>query len=485
MASTLTIVTRVRIADGPGGANHLRAALAVVHGNRLSPSSRPPSSASNVSMPSPSRSVSSHPPSSPVPPASYGVAFHRVKGLHFGRFAVVDEEESKPAWGQKKLLPAALVLSLVFDGTKVECVEQLIEAARRELDILYASCEGYPGPKADAATVRDYLFSHDVVPFVFCQGAQGATVSAVHRTAALHEELRLKLDARLKSGTAETALSLARDLRPHPPVIPAVDLPLLLPDLSQHALRLRMLAWIAVLASPLAVLMLFTGLTTWKLGASESASMATSFAPMVVALLFLLGAEALDVRRSSPEPRPRPRDFSRVRIGEDVSVQNALSHCVVVKPGFHRWLTLRAVFWAIRQRVAIFDRYTGSLAGIASIHFARWVPLDGGARLLFLSDYDGSWESCLAEFVDRAPWGLSAIWSNTLDFPETWLLVFKGAKNEERLKTWAREKQIETPLWYSAYPDRTVANIHNDLRMAQLLAQDKPAPADPAWLGLL
>jgi hypothetical protein len=408
-----------------------------------------------------------------------------VKGLHFGRFAVVEEGESKPAWGQKKLLPAALVLSLVFDGTKVECVEQLIEVARREFDILYASCEGYPGPRAHASAVRDYLFSHDVVPFVFYQGAQGATVSVVHRTAALHEELRLRLDVRLKNGTAETTLSLARDLRPRPPVIGAEDLPPLPPVLSEQALRLRMLAWIAVLASPLAVLMLFTGLMAWKLGASESASVATSFAPMVFVLAILLGSEALDVRRSSREATPAPRDFSRVRIDEDVSVQNALSHCVMVKPGLLRWLALRAVFWAIRQRVAIFDRHAGSLGGIASIHFARWVPLDGGARLLFLSDYDGSWESYLAEFLDRASKGLSAIWSNTLDFPETWLLVFKGAKNEERFKKWAREKQIETPIWYSAYPDRTVANIQDHLRMAQLLAQDQPAPADPAWLGFL
>jgi hypothetical protein len=408
-----------------------------------------------------------------------------VKGLHFARFAVVEEGESNPAWGRKKLLSAALVLSLVFDGTKVECVEQLIETARRELDILYASCEGYPGPKADAAAVRDYLFSHDVVPFVFYQGAQGVTVSAVHRTAALHGELRLQLDARLKNGTAETAISLARDLRPRPPVIGAEDLPPLPPALSKYALRLRTLAWIAVMASPLTGVMLLTGLAAWKLGASESASVATSFAPMVFVLAMILGSEAFDVRRSLREPTASPRDFSHVRIGEDVSVQNALSHCVVVKSGFVRWLALRAVFWAIRRRVAIIDRHAGSLGGIASIHFARWVPLDGGARLLFLSDYDGSWESYLAEFVDRASMGLSAIWSNTLDFPDTRLLVFKGAKNEQRFKSWAREKQVDTPIWYSAYPDRTMANIHDDVRMAQLLAQDKPVPADPAWLGFL
>jgi hypothetical protein len=452
--STLTIVTPVRVSDGPGGASRLRAALAVVNG------------------------------SAPPPPAS-PLGLHRVKGLHFARFAVVEEAEHQPAWGQRRHLPAALVLSLVFDGTRVECVEKLIDVARRELDILYASCEGYPGPKADAAAVRDYLFSHDVVPFVFYQGAEGASVSAVHRTAALYEKLRLRLDARLKHGTAETASSLARDLRPDPPEIDAGDLPPPCPELSELELRLRVLGWIAAVVSPFVVLMLFAALTAWKLGASESWSVAAGFTPLVVILALVLGVEALDVHRSPRDPQAYHRDFLRVRADEDLSVQNALSHCVLVKPGVVRWLSLRVVFWAVRQRVALVDRHAGSLGGIASIHFARWIPLDGGARLLFLSDYDGSWESYLAEFIDRASKGLSSIWSNTHGFPETRLLVFKGARDEGRFKKWAREKQIETPIWYSAYPDRTVANIHNDLRMAQLLAQDKPAPADPAWLGLL
>ncbi|HMJ53900.1 MAG TPA: hypothetical protein VK540_17565 [Polyangiaceae bacterium] len=455
--STLTIVTRVRAADGPGGAGRLRAALAVVKDSAAHPSS-----------------------------LVHALPFHRVRGLHFARFTIVEEGETKPTFGPKKYLPAELVLSLVFDGTKVECVEQFIGAARRELDIIYASCEAYPGPKAETAQVRDYLFAHDVLPFVFYQGIEGATVTAVESTAALRDRLRAQLDARLMHGTAETAASLSHDLRPRPPIIAARDLPPALPVLSERALQLRVLAWILVVVSPFVVLALLTGMAAWKIGASEGGSVAVGFAPVALLLALLLLHEAADARAlQREEPKSvAQRDFSRVRIVEDVAVQNALSHCVVVKSGVRR-IALRIVFWAIRQRVSIVDRYARSLGGIASIHFARWVPLDGGNRLLFLSDYDGSYESYLAEFVDRASAGLSSIWSNTLGFPETWLLVFKGAKDEARFKKWTRDKQLETPIWYSAYPARTVANIHNDLRMSQLLATDQATPDDSAWLGLL
>jgi hypothetical protein len=223
----------------------------------------------------------------------------------------------------------------------------------------------------------------------------------------------------------------------------------------------------------------------WKLGAPEAWIFAAALFPIAVAAALILFSEMSDERRERRESPSLRRDFSRVRVVEDVAVQNALSHCAVVKPGPVRRAALAVVFWAIRQRVAIVDRHTGSLGGIASIHFARWISLDGGERLLFLSDYDGSWESYLAEFVDRASKGLSSIWSHTLGFPATRLLVFGGARDEEHFKRWTRERQIETPIWYSAYPSRTIANIHNDLRMAQLLGEEKPRPDDAAWLGLL
>ena len=455
--STVTIVTQVRAADGPGGAERLRAAFSVLKGGTADSSSLLPA-----------------------------LPFHRVEGLHFARFTIVDEGETRPLFGAKKYLPAALVLSLVFDGTKVECVEQLIAVARRELDVLYASCEGYPGPKADAGQVRDYLFAHDVAPHVFYQGVVGATVTTVEKTASLRDRLRVELDARLARGTAETAASLSRALRPHPPVVPAGEMPPPLPVLSQTALRLRHLAWIFVVASPFILLGIVAGTIAHRLGVSGNVAVLVGFGPAVFVTALLLLHDAVDARAArARSSAASARDFSRVRIVEDVAIQNALSHCAVVKAGIVRRAALRFVFWAIRQRVAIVDRHVGSLGGIASIHFARWVPLDGGDRLLFLSDYDGSWESYLAEFVDRASAGLSSIWSNTLDFPETWLLVFKGARDEERFKKWTRAKQIETPIWYSAYPDRTIANIHNDLRIAQLLAIDKPPRDDSAWLQLL
>ena len=99
-------------------------------------------------------------------------------------------------------------------------------------------------------------------------------------------------------------------------------------------------------------------------------------------------------------------------------VQNHFASVAPVKPGWFRWIVLKTVLKLIHVLAAVVSNQ-GSLSGITSIHFARWVVVDGGKKLLFLSNYDGSWENYLDDFIDQTSEGLTAIWSNTVGFPQT------------------------------------------------------------------
>jgi hypothetical protein len=131
-----------------------------------------------------------------------------------------------------------------------------------------------------------------------------------------------------------------------------------------------------------------------------------------------------------------------------------------VKPGALRLWTLRLVLWFVHLAgIMYFNR--GKLGGIPSIHFARWVILDkekfGLPLLLFLTNYDGSWDSYLGDFVDDASEGVSGIWSNTGGFPRTWGVVFGGGSRfEKQFKAYARQGQQRTLAWFSAYPNVSV-----------------------------
>jgi hypothetical protein len=173
--------------------------------------------------------------------------------------------------------------------------------------------------------------------------------------------------------------------------------------------------------------------------------------------------------------------------------QNHLASLTYVKPGFLRASLLRATLFAI----GLLSRFwfnRGDLGGIPTILAARWALIDGGRRLLFLTNYGGGWESYLDEFIDMgAVTGLNAIWTNTFvktanrmrqyAFPPTKFYIWRGAEAEQPFKAYVRQSQIETIVWYSAYPTLSVINLNTntDLRQA-LFKQLAPYELDSVFL---
>ena len=136
---------------------------------------------------------------------------------------------------------------------------------------------------------------------------------------------------------------------------------------------------------------------------------------------------------------------------ENRVVQNHFASVADCKPGLFRWLLLKSVLKLV-QLIAAVSANQGNLSGITSIHFARWVVIDRGRRLLFLSNYDGSWENYLDDFIDQASNGLTAIWSNTVGFPRSYFLVYGGATDELLFKTLVRQSQVPSLVWYTPIP---------------------------------
>jgi hypothetical protein len=212
--------------------------------------------------------------------------------------------------------------------------------------------------------------------------------------------------------------------------------------------------------------------------------------PLSPLLLLAAPGLALALRAKEMNDRPAPPGFPpewvrKLAEREDFQVQNQLTHVVAVKPGWFRKLLLRTVLRTINL-LARYEFNQGDLGGITTIHFARWVLIEDGRRLVFFSNYDGSWESYLGDFVDKAHVGLTSIWSNTEGFPRTKWLIGEGATDEDNFKAWTRSHQIPTPLWYSAYPELTVRNIRQNAKVCAGLVQ-KPAGEEElaGWLGCL
>ena len=176
----------------------------------------------------------------------------------------------------------------------------------------------------------------------------------------------------------------------------------------------RTYLWPLVIPPVVALIAVFIqhGGTGTALVRAVSATLWTTILTLLAAIL-ALGLAYVALRRKEnsniQEDRPPdPRIVARTMARENFALQNHLAAVSVMKPGLLRRVALvRVVFWLIANLATHLYR-PGFLGTLGTIHFARWVMVPGTGDLLFLSNYGGSWESYLEDFITKAHFGLTA-----------------------------------------------------------------------------
>ncbi len=317
------------------------------------------------------------------------------------------------------------------------------------MNTVYACCQGY---RADNLT--SYLLSNDYGANAFYVAHPGQTRNTIYQQQSVRDRIEQYIDANRPALVNQQPEQIQAAISAH---LGSVDKPEPQPFLNRNGDM--------IFKSILAVL----GLTI--LGGLFG--FLGSAAQMVVVILLVLAVIYAIVLRShesrdKQDNRPwESKNVSAVQDVEDRQLQNHLTSVIEIKPGYFRLMTLKVVLFGI-SLVAKLVATKGDLSGIVTIHFARWVILPDKKRLLFMSNYDGSWENYLGEFIDHASDGLTAVWTNTQlgkdrGFPDTkWLFLQGGSRDEQRFKAFARNSQLAELIWYSAYPDLSVKNVANN-----------------------
>jgi hypothetical protein len=369
------------------------------------------------------------------PQSNATLPFGRVRGLHFARWAIL-EGSIDPVQGE--FVPQLMYAS-DFDGSRSSHFEALLDAREEGVDRVFEHCEGYPaGAQRTRASRLRFLAEHSC-PFGALYQATTGTVSDIRDEERLRDRIEEFLDSRDWRGT--TPSDLYQSIRQ----FVAADASL------QWALKRRKdpgFAW---------------HLSHWTYTiVSGAAFIALLPVSLPIFLGWLLAVRVCELREPIAEPS---NDIDRVRqlTGyEDQAAQNQLTIIASVKGGWFRLATLRMVLYFLYLLIGLGIPFEQSFFGVKTIHFGRFQLVDRGRRLLFMSDYDGSWESYLGDFVDRLPYGITAVWSNAAGFPETRYLFFGGTLHEQLFKALVRDHQVPPLTWYSAYPKLTVENIKNN-----------------------
>lgn len=209
---------------------------------------------------------------------------------------------------------------------------------------------------------------------------------------------------------------------------------------------------------------------------------AVLLALLIAAWVTYLRFRRLEEADVSDDVTPAKDQVEQLMRVENFCAQNHLASVSRLKTGFLRSLALRIAFVVVGT--GGFVSAPGFLGKNGVIHFARWMRLPGTGQLLFWSNFDGTWESYVADFIADAPTGVTAIWSNCVGFPKSRSLFGKGASDRDRLVRWARRQQHPTLFWYSAYPSVTAQRVRINAAIRQGLASAE-SDADAAdWLAL-
>jgi len=172
---------------------------------------------------------------------------------------------------------------------------------------------------------------------------------------------------------------------------------------------------------------------------------------------------------------------------EDHFVTNQYTAFGSRKPGLVPLLTMIGALSLVNYAARHITR-PGHLGRIRTIHFARWVFLDKRERMVFFSNYDGSVEAYMDDFINKTGFGLNAAFGSAIGYPRTRWLLFDGCADERKFKNFNRRHTIPTQVWYKAiaYLGRTAVDLDRNSRIRKGIENPSMSDAEAReWVALL
>ncbi len=358
------------------------------------------------------------------------IAFVRSRHIHFARFAILNDPDRGPDRSR-------LLYTSIYDGSLEAHLDELVSITS-DMNAIWGACEGYTGTNEFPMFVNARTQELAAYYTAFRDETVGTITSAidarrrgqalqdgggprVRATSRGHHDSLLRRAIRAAPIVSDVVRAVARSGFGH--VYHGTRR--IVASLERYPL-FRLFNWITRNRIP-------------PLRSRFSSLVLDQRAPFEP----IVPGDEIPARAAAGAPALR----------EDAVAQNQLTVVTVIDPA--RIDRVRAVMAAI-------DSYArrlappGSLIGISTIHFARWLVIDHGRRLLFVSDYDGSWESYIDEFAEMILTGLDAIWETSLGMPPD------GARDLPAFKRFLRSHQVPSDVFYAAYPEETVLNVATD-----------------------
>jgi hypothetical protein len=385
--------------------------------------------------------------------------FKKLGSIHFARFLICNSTANP---GGNPILDR-LVFTTNYDLPQDNHIQELVQFAGPGLWDIFSMCDGFESGNYDAPRLAEFFKSKNIKSNTFYVGVGNRSVKQICNENILRKEIGHYVDANHGLFDKKDALyireHIIRHLKSKPELeamLPPEPKPSFAWELKQFG-ALFLAVVIAVLLSPILVPFL------------------------IIWVLILFKQEIQDKPVNNVVTKDHLRDLINRETG---MVQAQFSAVGNLKPGFIRLQTMLTLLGVVNFMAPyLFSK--GKLSGIPTVHFARWLIINEGRQMLFLSNYDGNSESYLTDFINIAAKQLTLLFSHTIGYPKTYLLMFGGAKDAKKFMEWARYNQTVTNVWYSANKDVNVKNIYNNSKIKDGLLGSMSEYEAAKWLRLI
>lgn len=393
------------------------------------------------------------------------IPFGRLQALHFARIVVLEDQtldDITAAYGlRRQNYPTYLTFLADFDGDVDDFRREMVAIAGKGLARIFSFCVDF---KPGSDLIR-WMKQHEHRPATMYVNWVGRSMLQIREENALSEVLQKRMlanESEFQQNSPEEIRRAAKEF-----VRQEVNSQRLkLTPLTKASLGWRVRNLLHLVFVPLVLLF---------------------FSPLILLYLpiFFIQLRRREKRDLEIAPRPSAEHVERLARLEDHDVTNQFTAMGSLKPGLFRRWTLVTLLWLVEYTTRhIYTR--GHLARVPSIHFARWVFIDDKRRLVFCSNYDGSLESYMDDFINKVAFGLNVVFSNGIGYPRTNWLVFQGAKDEQRFKYFIRRHELPTEVWYNGHSGLTNFDLFRNSRIRSGLEQQSMTNDEAGqWLELL
>jgi len=393
------------------------------------------------------------------------IPFGKLEDLHFARIVVLEDQtldDDTTAYGLPRVnYPLYLAFLADFDGDVNRFRREMVNVAGKGLKQIFSFCTDFK-PGTD---ILPWMKKHEHRPATMYNNWVGRAMQQIRE----ENVLRQAVQARVFQNSSEFQKKSPEDIRR---VVKEFvtqevnDQRLTLTPLRKPPLSWRIRNLLNLIFVPLLLLIL---------------------SPLILIYLpiFAFQLRRREKRDLEIAPRPQAEYVNRLARLEDHDVTNQFTAMGSLKPGLFRRWTLVVLLWLIEYTTRhIYTR--GHLARVPSIHFARWVFIDKKKRLVFCSNYDGSLESYMDDFINKVAFGLNVVFSNGIGYPTTNWLFFQGAKDEQKFKYFIRRHELPTEVWYDGHSGLTNFDLLRNALIRSGLEQRSMTNAEAIqWLQLL